>query len=113
MDVRKLLRMRQTNIRKEMTERKTDNHTLANAMHILANEIQSPDGVANAATREAGDRILELVKENESLKSWTNELELSVCEMSAQIIDLEHENQRQHDKQLIKLRNESRANRSQ
>lgn len=30
------------------------------AMHVLSNEIQSDDGVANAAIREAGDRLAKL-----------------------------------------------------
>ena len=34
--------------------------TLVSAMRILANEIQSDDGVANAAIREAADRIEQL-----------------------------------------------------
>ena len=34
--------------------------TLVSAMRILANDIQSDDGVANAAIREAADRIEQL-----------------------------------------------------
>lgn len=33
---------------------------IASAMRILANDIQSDDGVANAAIREAADRIAQL-----------------------------------------------------
>lgn len=36
---------------------KTSTKTLAAALRILALEIQSPDGIANAAIAEAADRI--------------------------------------------------------
>ena len=39
---------------------KTDNATLAKALRILAVDIQSDDGVANAAIAEAAERIDEL-----------------------------------------------------
>ena len=39
---------------------KTDTLTLINAMRRLANDIQSDDGVANAAIAEAADRLEEL-----------------------------------------------------
>ena len=39
---------------------KTDTPTLSRAMFILAQEIQSPDGLANAAILEAARRLLEL-----------------------------------------------------
>lgn len=51
-----------------MNEHRTDTETLARAMFILADEITSEDGVANAAIREAGERLLELDKENKELK---------------------------------------------
>ena len=51
-----------------MSEHRTDTETLACAMFILADEITSEDGVANAAIREAGERLLELDKENKELK---------------------------------------------
>jgi hypothetical protein len=51
-------------------------------MHILATEIQSDDGVANAAVAEAGERLAEqhmrinqLEKENDAMRAdlllWT------------------------------------------
>ncbi len=43
--------------------------TLVAAMRILATDIQSDDGVANAAIGEAADRIEQLEKENAELKS--------------------------------------------
>jgi predicted nuclease with TOPRIM domain len=39
---------------------KTDTNTLIDAMRILANEIESEDGVANAAIAEAADRLEQL-----------------------------------------------------
>ena len=47
---------------------RTDTKILAAAMRILACDIQSDDGVANAAIREAADRLLELEKECERLR---------------------------------------------
>lgn len=40
---------------------KTDNATLIAALRILANDIQSEDGIANACIAEAADRIEELI----------------------------------------------------
>jgi hypothetical protein len=39
---------------------RTDTLTLATAMDVLAREIQSGDGIANAAIAEAADRLREL-----------------------------------------------------
>jgi hypothetical protein len=39
---------------------KTPTQTLSAALRILANDIESPDGVANAAILEAADRLEEL-----------------------------------------------------
>jgi chromosome segregation ATPase len=39
---------------------KTDTQTLARAMDILSRDIQSQDGIANAAIREAAERLREL-----------------------------------------------------
>jgi len=47
--------------------KRTDDATLASAMFILANDIQSEDGVANAAIREAGERIQQLVLERKEI----------------------------------------------
>ncbi len=38
---------------------RTSTETLIAAMHILATEIQSEDGAANAAVAEAGERLAE------------------------------------------------------
>lgn len=45
----------------------TDNETLIKALRILARDIVSDDGVANACVAEAAARIGELVKENAEL----------------------------------------------
>lgn len=42
---------------------RTDSATLAKAMRILSQDIQSEDGVANAAIYEAADRIEQLERE--------------------------------------------------
>jgi hypothetical protein len=41
---------------------KTDTPTLIAALRILANEIESGDGVANAAIAEAADRLQEMLE---------------------------------------------------
>lgn len=43
--------------------KRTDTQTLIKALHILADEIVSEDGVANACIREGADRIQELDNE--------------------------------------------------
>ena len=60
---------------------RTDDDTLAKAMDILAEQIQSDDGVANAAIAEAANRLRELKtklrdteKKLEKLKGIANEL---------------------------------------
>ena len=54
---------------------KTDTKTLISALRILAKEIFSEDGVANAAIAEAADRLEELVKENsKSMKIWATKV---------------------------------------
>lgn len=55
---------------------RTSTETLIAAMHILATEIQSDDGAANAAVAEAGERLAEqhmriakLEQENDSMRA--------------------------------------------
>ena len=48
---------------------KTPTQTLAAALRILANDIESPDGVANAAIAEAAERLDELTAQVEVLKA--------------------------------------------
>ncbi len=45
----------------DFTEKKSTNETLIAALHILSNDLQSEDGVANACCAEASLRIRELV----------------------------------------------------
>jgi len=47
---------------------KSSTETIIKAMYILSNDIQSEDGVANAAILEAAIRLEELYKENLELK---------------------------------------------
>ena len=51
-------------------EVKSSTETLIAAMHILARDIQSEDGVANAAIFEAAQRLEELYYENIELKEY-------------------------------------------
>jgi len=48
--------------------------TLVSAMRILANDIQSDDGIANAAIAEAADRIEQLEANMERLQSHADKL---------------------------------------
>jgi hypothetical protein len=52
-----------------MKPRKTDDETLANAIDVPAREIQSGDGVANAAIAEAAQRLRELKTQRDTLWS--------------------------------------------
>jgi len=47
---------------------KSSTETIIKAMYILSNDIQSEDGIANAAILEAATRLEELDKENNKLK---------------------------------------------
>ena len=51
-----------------MKQPRTDTKTLALAMDVLALNIQSSDGVANAAIKEASDRLMELESAESRLK---------------------------------------------
>ena len=48
--------------RRKQCKMKTDTNTLIAALRILARDIHSEDGVANAAISEAADRLEELQK---------------------------------------------------
>ena len=50
---------------------RTSTETLIAAMHILATEIQSDDGVANSAIAEAGERLAE---QHMRIKQWHDAL---------------------------------------
>lgn len=47
---------------------RTDDEVLIKSLQILADNIQSDDGVANECIREAALRLSELVEENKQLK---------------------------------------------
>ncbi len=51
---------------------KTDTIILAEAMRILAIEIHSDDGVANAAIQEAGERLEYLHSSNKKMREAIN-----------------------------------------
>ncbi len=59
---------------------RTETHILGAAMHALAGEIVSEDGVASAAIREAGERLLE---QSQEIKEWREQsAELAVALLS-------------------------------
>lgn len=47
---------------------KSSDETIISVLRILSADVQSKDGIANAALFEAAQRFAELVKENEKLK---------------------------------------------
>jgi len=51
---------------------KTDTIILAETMRILAIEIHSDDGVANAAIQEAGERLEDLHSSNKKMRAAIN-----------------------------------------
>ena len=53
---------------------RSSTETLVKALRILARDIQSDDGVANAAIAEAADQLAELERENAALKIKRNRL---------------------------------------
>lgn len=55
---------------------KTDGYILIEALHILSNDIQSQDGVANACITEAANRMKELLNEITVLKCQLREKEM-------------------------------------
>lgn len=66
---------------------KTNTETLISAMRKLAEDIESQDGVANAAIAEAADRLGELQDEVERLKADIKIIRLRDCERDADVID--------------------------
>ena len=54
---------------------KSSTETLIAALRVLANDIQSQDGVANAAISEAADRLQQLYDHNNLLR-----IELKKCQ---------------------------------
>lgn len=68
------------------------NKTLADALRILAHDIESVDGVANAALQEAADRIDELSSEVEDLRNQNQEATDRIDELAAEVDDLRNQN---------------------
>lgn len=62
---------------------RTGNKTLIQALKILANDIQSGDGIANAAILEGAQRIEELESENTKLKQNINKIKADAIREAA------------------------------
>ena len=71
---------------------RSSNKTLADALRILAQDIESADWVANAALREAADRIDELSSEAEDLRNQNQEATDRIDELAAEVDDLRNQN---------------------
>lgn len=59
--------------------RKTKTEILASAMDVLAREIKSSDGVANAAIAEAAERLRELNRTVVAALEWEHETSKAMC----------------------------------
>ena len=70
----------------------SSNKTLADALRILAQDIESADWVANAALQEAADRIDELSSEVEDLRNQNQEATDRIDELAAEVDDLRNQN---------------------
>jgi sirohydrochlorin ferrochelatase len=64
---------------------KTPTQTLAAALRILAKDIESPDGVANAAIAEAAERLEELTAQVEVLRRALTDIRHSPDDHCAEI----------------------------
>lgn len=58
-----------------MSERRTDDATLIAAVRILARDIESGDGCANACLLEVASRLAELVEERRSITTLLQKVE--------------------------------------
>ncbi len=58
-----------------MSDRRTDDATLISALRILARDIQSGDGCANACLLEAAQRLAELVEGRRSISTLLQKVE--------------------------------------
>ena len=65
---------------------KTNTETLIKALRILANEIHSEDGVANAAIAEAAQRLEELHEMNRKLLDALNDIPEYLKEIAREAI---------------------------
>lgn len=57
---------------------KTDIKTLVSSLRILSRDIQSEDGVANAAIAEAADRLEELARDKHRVDGFVNWLDAEI-----------------------------------
>ena len=87
----------------------TETKTLIEALRILARDIQSEDGVANAAIAEAADRLEELAKDKRRVDGFVNWLDAEIKKMMyvSSTLNVYQKVQalREAKKQLEKLRN--------
>ena len=68
--------------------RRAKTGTIIEAMRILAEDIQSEDGIANAAIREAADRLHEMNAETERLGRNIDMLKGQIARQSEEIARL-------------------------
>ena len=78
---------------------KSSTETLIKALEVLAQEIQSPDGVANAAIAEAAERLREL--SNDVLAKRVVELTAERDALKAQVDQRQRLNKEQKEKYRI------------
>ena len=70
---------------------KTSCSDLSSAMFILAQEIESEDGIANAAIHEAGERIQELSGQNDVLRGLLDAYLAITLKLTNEDLDLCYE----------------------
>lgn len=71
---------------------RSSDETLVSALRILAQDVESVDGVANAAIQEAADRIEELAAEVEDLRNQNQEATDRIDGLAAEVEDLRNQN---------------------
>jgi len=72
-----------------MGNMRSSTETIIGALRILANEIQSGDGVANACIQEAADRLEELCSERDMYQRQADYLVERLGETQMRMIDAE------------------------
>ena len=86
----------------------TETKTIIEALRILARDIQSEDGVANAAIAEAADRLEELARDKHRVDGFANWLTAEINKFQGPLSEaLSNRGWALYDarKQLEKLRN--------
>ena len=67
---------------------RSSTETLIAAMRILARDIRSTDGVANAAIREAADRLEELQRTLKVIRTWAEFYRESPAEYAKTLVQI-------------------------